>query len=151
MHHRRSKPGKCRDDQADRRVDHDESRTPRLVPDPIVESVGNPGIVDDHGALRRIPHDGPSVGIDMVVPVAGIAMLAVRLGLLLEAALRINIGWSKTSHQDRGGQAGNQSHDGSPFAGRRIYPIRARLHDNATRASRLTTEVESRFHEVGIR
>jgi hypothetical protein len=121
VHHGRSERGQCWDHQANRRLDYDVCRSPRLEPDAIVESIGDARVVNGNGSTWQVADDSAPVGIHMIVPMPDIAMLAVRLDLIIGqaflAVLRINVGWIEMRHTDRGEQAGNQSHGSSPLPG----------------------------------
>jgi hypothetical protein len=88
-----------------------------------MESIGQAGVIDNEGSARQVAQDGAPVRIDMVVPVTRIAMLAVRLGLFLGAALfaalRIHRGRIEAGNKESGKQEARHSHShgSSPLPG----------------------------------
>lgn len=86
-----------------------------------MKSIRDAGVVDGNGPSGQIANDRAPVGVHVIVPVPGIVMFAVRLGLFighaLVATLRMHVGWIEMGHKDRGEQAGNQSHGSSPLPG----------------------------------
>lgn len=98
MGNRRGERGQCWDHYTNRRLDDHERRAARLKPNAVVEPIRQAGVIDNEGSPGEVAYDGASVWIDMVVPVTGIAMLAVRLGLFF-AALRVYVRWIETGNK----------------------------------------------------
>jgi hypothetical protein len=86
-----------------------------------MESIRKASVIDNGGSARQVAHDGTPVRIDMVVPVTDIAMLAVRLGLFLGAALLVALGvhmrWIEAGNTEDGKQEARHSHGSSPLPG----------------------------------
>jgi hypothetical protein len=86
-----------------------------------MESIGQASVIDNEGSARQVAHDGAPVRIDMVVPVTRIAMLAVRLGLFLGAALfvalSIHMRRIEAGNKEDGKQEARHSHGSSPLPG----------------------------------
>src|SRR5205814_4502108 len=104
----RGERGQCWDHDPDGRLDDHEGRAPGLEPDAIVESIGKASIVDNGGSARQVTDEGASIRVDVVMPVARIAMLAVRYGLLVAAALvaglRVPVRWIEAGDEEGGKQ-----------------------------------------------
>jgi hypothetical protein len=99
--------GQCCDDQPDRRLHHHERRPARLIPDAVVETVRQSGVVHDHRPLRNLAHDRAAVGVDVIVPLARVVMAVIRLELFLGGrtlldCLPVGVSWDETS----GGKSG---------------------------------------------
>jgi hypothetical protein len=75
--------GQCWDDQPDRGLHDHERRPARLIPDTVVEAVGQSRVVHDRGPLRNLTHDRAAVRIIVIVPLARIVMRVIRLELSL--------------------------------------------------------------------
>ncbi|HEV7446307.1 MAG TPA: hypothetical protein VGO18_27310 [Steroidobacteraceae bacterium] len=86
-----------------------------------MESIGEPGVIDNEGSTRQVAHDRAPVRIDMVVPVTRIVMLAVRLGLFpgaaLFVALRVHMRRIQPGSKEDGKQEAKHSHGSSPLPG----------------------------------
>jgi len=103
-----------------------------LHPNAVVESIGEAGVIDGHGAVRQVADDGAPIRIGMIVSVARIVVLAVRLspGLFLRAALcvalRVHIRWIEAGNKECGKQEARTFACSSPLPGDGIDRIRAR-------------------------
>jgi hypothetical protein len=126
MRNGRGERGQCWDHHSNRRLDDHERRATRLEPNPVMEPIGQAGIIDNDGTAREVAHDGTSVRIGMVVPVTRIVMLAVRLGPVrvvlflgtgIPAALRVRVRRNEAGNKERGKQEARHSHGSSPLPG----------------------------------
>jgi len=108
--------GQCWDDHSNRRLNDHERRAARLKPNAVAEPIRRTGVIDNEGPPGQVAENRTSVRINMVVPVAGIAMLAVRLDLFF-AVLRVYIRWVETGKKQGGEQEAKHSHGSSPLPG----------------------------------